>query len=133
MPLVTTCITKLHTIQRILHDRMNILKMSVRLQNIFTVQNHLSSYIVETRIYKIYWYISNMPNTSMEKSLAHTNVKRDVSICYYIRDHHILIGDKPCIFKDNISCKMSNVVYSIFCYKCSRVVFAPETGTTTCM
>ena len=130
IPLVVTYGNYLPNIQRIVHERMNILHRSKRLKEVFPLPT-VTAYRRDANLQDILVHSKYRKIFSKEKE--GTNIcGRSCAICKFIKVSQKYDDNKGTtyIFKDSINCKTSNCIYGIFCKVCDSIVYVGETGTT---
>ena len=126
IPLTVTYGNYLPNIQRIVHDRLNILHRSENMKTIFP-EAPLTAYRRDANLQDILVHMKH------RRIFAQTPTKcqKKCAICKYITqditfNHH----NTTYTFNTEINCKTSNLIYGIKCHRCEMILYVGETGTT---
>ena len=125
VPLTLTYHRNLPNIQQIVHDKLNILHRSERMQSVFP-QAPITAFRRDTNIGDI------LVHAKHKSIFERNNITKcqKCAICTYISDEHEHIFKGRQYTFNRINCKTSNLVYAIKCRQCEEVMYVGETGTT---
>ena len=127
IPLTLTFNNTLPNIQKIVHNRLNVLHRSDKMKSIFPMAP-IAAFRRDANLEDI--LVHSKHNKMFEKDRVSKCIKK-CAICKFITDETIhQVKDVRFVFNDKICCKSTNVVYGIQCDKCAKIVYVGETGTT---